>query len=60
VFLYETLLRTRYYLTSTAVEWKFLSEADTTTYCPYKGMAKYVYSLKDDGSNANGGIVIMI
>lgn len=44
VFLYETLLRTRYYLASTVVEWGFLSESETTSYCPYKGMAKYVLS----------------
>jgi uncharacterized protein (DUF427 family) len=40
VFLYETLLRTRYYLTSTAVEWSLLEESETTSFCPYKGMAK--------------------
>jgi len=45
VFLYETLLRTRYYLTSTAVEWKYLSESEATSFCPYKGMANY-YNLK--------------
>lgn len=48
VFLYETLLRTRYYLTSTAVEWKFLSESESTSYCPYKGMAKYVHLREAD------------
>ena len=45
VFLYETLLRTRYYLSSTGVEWEFLTESSTTSYCPYKGMAKYYYPL---------------
>ena len=59
VFLYETLLRTRYYLTSTAVEWKFLGESDTTSYCPYKGMAKYLVPLcRHGGINANGETVI--
>lgn len=42
VFLYETLLRPRYYLASTAVNWKVLSESEKTTFCPYKGMAKCV------------------
>jgi uncharacterized protein (DUF427 family) len=41
VFLYETLLRTRYYLSAVGVEWELLKESDTTSYCPYKGMAKY-------------------
>jgi uncharacterized protein (DUF427 family) len=42
VFLYETLLRTRYYLSAVGVEWGFLRPSDTVSYCPYKGMAKYV------------------
>lgn len=41
VFLYETLLRTRYYLSPVGVEWGALRESETTSYCPYKGMAKY-------------------
>lgn len=40
VFLYETMLRTRHYLSSTAVNWELLSESGTTSFCPYKGMAK--------------------
>lgn len=44
MFLFETLLRPRYYLASTAVDWRFLSESPTTTFCPYKGKAKYVCS----------------
>jgi len=48
VFLYETMLRPRYYLSSTTVNWELLNESDTTTYCPYKGMANY-YNLKVNG-----------
>jgi len=45
VFLYETLLRTRYYLSAVGVEYGFLKESDTISYCPYKGQAKYVFNL---------------
>jgi uncharacterized protein (DUF427 family) len=44
IFLYETMLRTRYYLSSTTINYEYLTESETTTYCPYKGMAKYVLS----------------
>jgi uncharacterized protein (DUF427 family) len=44
VFLYETMLRTRYYLSSASINYEYLTESETTTYCPYKGMAKYVSS----------------
>jgi uncharacterized protein (DUF427 family) len=52
VFLYETMLRTRYYLSSTTVNWELLSESETTSYCPYKGMAKYaiLLILSDSGT----------
>lgn len=40
IFLFETMLRPRYYLATTSVNWEFLSESKTTSYCPYKGMAK--------------------
>jgi hypothetical protein len=40
VFLFETMLRPRYYLGPTTVDWSFLRESVTETYCPYKGMAK--------------------
>lgn len=44
MFLYETMLRTRYYLPATAVkDWTFLSRSDTTTSCPYKGQAEYYH-----------------
>jgi uncharacterized protein (DUF427 family) len=44
IFLFETMLRPRYYLATTSVNWEFLSESKTTSYCPYKGMAKQVSS----------------
>jgi uncharacterized protein (DUF427 family) len=40
VFLFETMLRPRYYLATTSMNWEFLTESETTSYCPYKGMAK--------------------
>ena len=42
VFLFETMLRPRYYLSMTSVNLGFLTTSDTTSYCPYKGMAKQV------------------
>jgi uncharacterized protein (DUF427 family) len=41
VFLYETMLRPRYYLNPADIKYEFLTESETTSYCPYKGMAKY-------------------
>jgi len=41
VFLYESLLRPRYYLPAPAVKWELLSESETTSFCPYKGTANY-------------------
>lgn len=44
VFLYETLLRTRYYLPPTAItDWSMLTPSDTTTFCPYKSNANYYH-----------------
>jgi hypothetical protein len=40
VFLYETMLRPRYYLSAASINWEVLTESETTSYCPYKGMAK--------------------
>jgi len=40
-FLFETGLRTRYYLPKTSVKWEFLSKSETTSKCPYKGLAQY-------------------
>ncbi|CAN8100745.1 unnamed protein product [Discula destructiva] len=46
MFLYETSLRTRHYLSATAVkDWSLLTKSATTTFCPYKGQAEY-YHLK--------------
>ncbi|KFZ09328.1 hypothetical protein V502_08818 [Pseudogymnoascus sp. VKM F-4520 (FW-2644)] len=55
VFLYETLLRPRYYLPSTAVNWEVLSESETTTFCPYKGMANY-YNLTIKGTEIKDAV----
>ncbi|KAH7356963.1 hypothetical protein BKA65DRAFT_495863 [Rhexocercosporidium sp. MPI-PUGE-AT-0058] len=43
VFLFETMLRTRFYLDPTAVEWEVLRESETVSWCPYKGMANYYH-----------------
>lgn len=44
MFLYETMLRTRYYLPATSVkDWAMLSKSETTTFCPYKGQASYYH-----------------
>ncbi len=40
VFLFETMLRPRYYLGVTGLEWGVLKESETVSYCPYKGMSK--------------------
>ncbi|KAM0795356.1 hypothetical protein BDR22DRAFT_826087 [Usnea florida] len=47
LFLFETKLRTRYYMPQTAVRWEYLTQSDTTTMCPYKGMANYGREYKD-------------
>jgi uncharacterized protein (DUF427 family) len=48
LFLLETSLRTRYYLSPTSVKWEYLTKSDTETYCPYKGKANY-YNVVIDG-----------
>lgn len=40
VFLYETMLRARYYVSAVGVEYGFLRASGTESFCPYKGMAK--------------------
>ena len=46
VFLFETMLRTRYYIPRTAVlNWSVLVPSESSTFCPYKGQASY-YHLK--------------
>jgi len=47
-FLFETGLRTRFYLPKTSVKWEYLSKSDTVTKCPYKGAAQY-YNVTIDG-----------
>jgi uncharacterized protein (DUF427 family) len=39
--LFETGLRTRYYLPKTDVRLDLLEHTDTVTHCPYKGQAEY-------------------
>ncbi|TVY84554.1 hypothetical protein LSUE1_G000746 [Lachnellula suecica] len=55
VFLYETLLRTRFYLSPVGVEWGLLRESSTTSYCPYKGMANY-YDVVVDGNEIKDAV----
>ncbi len=44
VFLYETGLRARYYLSPTSiVNWGMLVPSETSTACPYKGQASYYH-----------------
>ncbi|KAK0100900.1 hypothetical protein ONS95_007344 [Cadophora gregata] len=43
VFLFETMLRPRFYLDPTKVNWSVLRESETISYCPYKGMANYYH-----------------
>lgn len=40
IFLFETMLRTRFYLDPINLDWGSLRESETTSFCPYKGMAK--------------------
>ncbi|MCJ1282737.1 hypothetical protein MMC26_002062 [Xylographa opegraphella] len=47
-FLFETMLRTRYYLPATCIDPSLLSESATVTSCPYKGDASY-YNLTVNG-----------
>ncbi|KAL6718846.1 hypothetical protein ACLMJK_003080 [Lecanora helva] len=42
------MLRTRYYMPKTALQWEYLTESDTTSLCPYKGVANY-YSVVVNG-----------
>jgi uncharacterized protein (DUF427 family) len=44
VFLHETGLRTRYYISPTSVfDWRWLVPSETSTFCPYKGQAAYYH-----------------
>ncbi|KAL9002180.1 MAG: hypothetical protein Q9188_004876 [Gyalolechia gomerana] len=51
MFLFETMLRPRYYMPKTAVQWKYVTPSSTTALCPYKGQSEY-YSL-----NVNGKVI---
>ena len=56
VFLYETMLRPRYYLAPTAVvDWALLTPSETRTFCPYKGEAHY-YHVKAGGREVRDAI----
>lgn len=48
MFLFETGLRTRYYLPKTSVKMEYLTPSATTTKCPYKGKANY-YNVTIEG-----------
>lgn len=50
--LFETGLRTRYYLPPTCVNQTMLTRSETVTSCPYKGDASY-YNIFIDGSNVD-------
>ena len=40
-FLYETMLRPRYYLNPTSIsDWRYFKRTETRTGCPYKGVAR--------------------
>jgi uncharacterized protein (DUF427 family) len=44
IFLHETSLRTRYYLSPTSIlDWSMLAPSDSSTFCPYKGQASYYH-----------------
>jgi len=55
VFLHETTLRPRYYLSMAGLDWRVLSESKTETYCPYKGMANY-YNVMVNGKEIKDGV----
>ncbi|TVY34959.1 hypothetical protein LSUB1_G006592 [Lachnellula subtilissima] len=55
VFLYETMLRTRYYVSAVGVEYGYLRPSETESYCPYKGMANY-YNLVVDGKEIKDAV----
>ncbi|CAK7273415.1 hypothetical protein SEPCBS57363_005641 [Sporothrix epigloea] len=56
VFLHETNLRTRYYLSPTAVDYSMLRPSTTTTFCPYKGKASYFDVVLMDGAEVKDGV----
>ncbi|CAK7228565.1 hypothetical protein SBRCBS47491_006948 [Sporothrix bragantina] len=57
VFLHETNLRTRHYLSPTAVvDYSVLRPSTTTTFCPYKGQASYYDVVLQDGTEVKDGV----
>jgi uncharacterized protein (DUF427 family) len=48
LLLFETGLRTRYYLPKTSANFELLEPSDSLTSCPYKGQANY-YNIVIDG-----------
>ena len=56
VFLHETNLRTRHYLSPTAVDYGLLRPSTTTTFCPYKGKASYYDVVLADGTEVKDGV----
>ncbi|KAL9595003.1 MAG: hypothetical protein Q9219_006702 [cf. Caloplaca sp. 3 TL-2023] len=55
MFLFETMLRPRYYMPKTAVNWKYVTPSTTTSLCPYKGTAEY-YNLNVNGKEISDSI----
>ncbi|KAI4256302.1 MAG: hypothetical protein LQ352_002136 [Teloschistes flavicans] len=66
MFLYETMLRTRYYMPKTAraafikrglvqIQWQYTTPSSTTSLCPYKGTAEY-YNLNVNGTEIKDAI----
>jgi len=55
LFLFETNLRTRFYMPKTSVNWKYLTESKTVTSCPYKGDAWY-YNVTVNGKEHKDAI----
>ncbi|KAL8874571.1 MAG: hypothetical protein Q9174_000098 [Haloplaca sp. 1 TL-2023] len=53
MFLFETMLQTRYYMPKSA--WHYTTPSETTTMCPYKGMAEY-YNLCVNGQNIEDAV----
>ncbi|ERS96884.1 uncharacterized protein SPSK_02714 [Sporothrix schenckii 1099-18] len=57
IFLHETNLRTRYYLSPTSVkDWSVLKPSETTSFCPYKGQARYYHVVLPDGREVKDGV----
>ncbi|CAK7229658.1 hypothetical protein SCUCBS95973_007297 [Sporothrix curviconia] len=57
VFLHESNLRTRHYLSPTAVvDHSVLRPSTTTTFCPYKGQASYYDVVLADGTEVKDGV----